>query len=97
MAFVKTIDITSNNGTIYADVAEFVAAHGSCGTANVNFVSDSSMTLLEGGTGVRVIFTYADEATHDAHGQDSPRESSAPNPPDSLGPDGLANPNRRGA
>jgi hypothetical protein len=69
MAFVKTIDITSNNGTVFADVAEFVAAHGSCGTANVNFVSDSSMTLLEGGTGVRVIFTYADEATHDAHGE----------------------------
>ena len=69
MAFVKTIDIVSNNDTVYADVAAFVAAHGPCGTENVTFVADSSMTLLEGGTGVRVIFTYADEATHDAHGE----------------------------
>jgi hypothetical protein len=69
MAFVKTIDIVSNNGTVYADAAEFVAAHGPCGTENENFVTDSSMTLLEGGTGVRVILTYADKATHDSHGE----------------------------
>ncbi len=69
MAFVKTIDLVSNNGTTYSDTAEFMAAHGPCGTMNDAFVSDSSMTLLEGGTGVRVILTYADQATHDSHGQ----------------------------
>jgi len=69
MAFIKTIDIVSNNDTVYADVAAFVAAHGPCGTENVTFVADSSMTLLEGGTGVRVVLTYVDKATHDSHGE----------------------------
>jgi|TARA_R110002074_G_scaffold370293_1_gene545133 hypothetical protein len=69
MAFVKTIDIVSNNGTVYADVAGFKAAHGPCGTENEDFVTEASMTLLEGGTGVRVIYTYADKATHDSHGE----------------------------
>jgi hypothetical protein len=68
MAFVKTIDIISNNGTTYADTAEFQVAHGPCGTMNESFVTDSSMTLLDGGTGVRVVLTYVDQATHDEHG-----------------------------
>ena len=67
MAYKSTIDLVSSNGTTYASADEFVATHGPCGTANEAFVTDSSITLLEDGSGVRVVMTYEDEATANAH------------------------------
>jgi len=67
MAYRSTIDLVSSNGTTYASAEEFVTAHGPCGTLNETFVSEATMTLLDGGNGVRVVMTYADEATATAH------------------------------
>tara|TARA_B110001454_G_C12675133_1_gene415520 strand:- start:930 stop:1199 length:270 start_codon:yes stop_codon:yes gene_type:complete len=67
MAFVTTIDLVSSNGTTYSDTAEFVSAHGPCGTENSSFITEGTMSLLDGGTGVRVVLSYVDQAAHDSH------------------------------
>ena len=67
MAITKTYNLTANNGDVYADTAAWVAAHGLCGTENLEFVTEGTMTLLDGGNGVQVVLEYPDQATLDAH------------------------------
>jgi len=67
MAFVKTMTMTSDAGTVYADTAAWLAEHGPCGTENIAFVTEASIALLEGNTGVTIALTYADEAACTAH------------------------------
>ena len=68
MAFVRTENYTANNGTVYADVAAWVAEHGNtCIDGGVAHGYTGAHTLLEGGTGIQVVLTYADQAAHDAH------------------------------
>ena len=67
MAFVKTADFVTKNGNTYATTDEFKAEHGLLGTENTNYITDSSITLNDAGTGVRIVLTYVDEATADAH------------------------------
>lgn len=74
MAYRSTIDLVSSNGTTYASTDEFIAAHGPCGTQNDAFVTEATMTLLDGGTGVRIVMTYADEDTANAHLASSPND-----------------------
>ncbi len=77
MAYRSTIDLVSSNGTVYASTDEFVAAHGPCGTQNDAFVTEATMTLLEDGSGVRVVMTYADEETANNHLASSPNDYDA--------------------
>jgi len=67
MAFIKTLDWVTKNDNTYATTDEFTTEHGPCGTENTNYITDSSITLNEAGTGVRIVLTYIDEATHTAH------------------------------
>ena len=67
MAFVKTADLVTKNGNTYATTDEFKAEHGLLGTENTNYITDSSITLNDAGTGVRIVLTYVDEASADAH------------------------------
>jgi len=67
MAFVKTADLVTKNTNTYATTDEFKAEHGLLGTENTNYITDSSITLNEAGTGVRIVLTYVDEATADSH------------------------------
>ena len=67
MAFVRTVNIVDDNGTIFADTDAFVAAHGPMGIDNWHFVTEGTMTLNADGTGVQTVLTYEDEAKHDAH------------------------------
>ena len=67
MAFVKTADLVTKNDNTYATTDEFKAEHGLLGTENTNYITDSSITLNDAGTGVRVVLTYPDEATAIAH------------------------------
>lgn len=67
MAFKKTYTLTAVNGDVYADTAAWVAAHGPCGTENNNFVTEGVMTLLDGSNSVKVVLTYDDEVSSDAH------------------------------
>ena len=67
MAFIKTADLVTKNDNTYATTDEFKAEHGLLGTENTNYITDSSITLNEDGTGVRVVVTYVDEATAIAH------------------------------
>jgi len=67
MAFVKTATITSDAGTVYADATAWIAEHGACGTENIAFVTEASIALVAGGTGVTIALTYADEAACIAH------------------------------
>ena len=67
MAYIKTLDWVTKNDNTYATTDEFKAEHGPVGTENTNYITDSSITLNEAGTGVRIILTYVDEATHIEH------------------------------
>ena len=78
MAYTKTIDVVTTNGNTYTTTAEFTAEHGPIGTENTNYITDSSITLNEAGTGVRIVLTYVDEATHLAHKDAFAEEIAAP-------------------
>lgn len=67
MAFIRTIDVVTTNGNTYASADEFKTEHGPLGTENTNYITDSSITLKEDGTGVRIVLTYVDEATWQSH------------------------------
>ena len=68
MAFVRTENYTAKNGDVYADVAAWVAAHGNtCMSGAIDHSYTGAHTLLEGGTGIKVVLTYTDEAAHTAH------------------------------
>ena len=67
MAFVRTVDVVTKNENTYANADEFLAEHGLLGTENTNYITDSSVTLNEDGTGVRIVLTYVDEATWVSH------------------------------
>jgi len=67
MAFVRTVNIVDDNGTVFADTDAFVAAHGPMGIDNWHFVTEGTMTLNAEGTGVQTVLTYEDETKHDAH------------------------------
>ena len=58
MAFVKTADLVTKNDNTYATTDEFKAEHGLLGTENTNYITDSSITLNDAGTGVRIVLTY---------------------------------------
>lgn len=66
MAFVRTSNLTADNGDVYADIAEWQAAHGPCGLMAEEFCT-GEMTLNAEGTGVQIVLTYVDEAAHTAH------------------------------
>jgi glycerate-2-kinase len=68
MAFVRTENYTANDGSTYADVAAWQAAHGEtclAGGETHNYVG--AHTLLADGKGVQVVLTYTTEADHTAH------------------------------
>jgi hypothetical protein len=79
MAFIKTLDWVTKNDNTYATTDEFTTEHGPCGTENTNYITDSSITLNEAGTGVRIVLTYVDEATYTAHKEASVDEVAAIN------------------
>ena len=67
MAFIRTIDVATTNGNTYDTTDAFHAEHGLLGTENTNYITDSSVSLLEDKTGVRIVLTYVDEATWQSH------------------------------
>mgnify|MGYP000196705333 CR=1 FL=1 len=67
MAFIRTVDVVTTNGNTYETAQEFHAEHGPLGTENTNYIIDSSVTLNEDKTGVRIVLTYVDEATWQSH------------------------------
>ena len=77
MAYTKTIDVVTTNGNTYTTTAEFTAEHGPIGTENTNYINYSKH-LNEAGTGVRIVLTYVDEATHLAHKDAFADEIAAP-------------------
>jgi len=64
---IVTFNLNADDGSVYADTAAWVAAHGLCGTENLEFVTEGTMTLLDGGNGVQIVLTYADEAARTTH------------------------------
>lgn len=64
MAYRVSNTLTTTNGNTYADVSEWVADHGNCGTQSP-LVTDGTLTLLND-TSVRCVKTFAEEADHTA-------------------------------
>jgi len=62
MAYRVSNTLTTTNGNTYADVSEWVADHGNCGTQSP-LVTDGTLTLLND-TSVRCVKTFASEADH---------------------------------
>jgi len=62
-----TFNLNADDGSVYADAAAWVTAFGPCGTENQEFVTEGTMTVLDGGNGVTIVLKYADEATATAH------------------------------
>lgn len=68
MAFVRKENYIANNGAVYADVDAWNDEHGpTCMDGQEDHGYTAIHQLLEGGTGIQAILTYADQAAHDAH------------------------------
>lgn len=62
MAYRVSNTLTTTNGNTYADVSEWVADHGNCGTQSP-LVTDGTLTLIND-TSVRCVKVFASEADH---------------------------------
>ena len=41
---IVTFNLNADDGSVYADTAAWVAAHGLCGTENLEFVTEGTIT-----------------------------------------------------
>jgi hypothetical protein len=64
MAYRVSNTLTTTTGNTYANVEEWVAEHGNCGTLNP-LVTSGTLTLLND-TSVRCVKVFASEADHTA-------------------------------